>query len=63
MRNLRDQDSNRVIQLDSVARGLRNLGKKYKLYNFSLTQAGDSASNKLYLATLVTPEYRERLIV
>ena len=49
MRNLRDQDSNRVIQLDSVARGLRNLGKKYRLYNFSLTQAGDSASNKLYL--------------
>ena len=49
MRNLRDQDTNRVIQLDSVARGLRNIGKKYKLYNFSLTQAGDSASNKLYL--------------
>jgi len=49
MRNLLDKDSNRVNQLDSVARGLRNLGKKYNLYNFSLTQAGDSASNKLYL--------------
>ena len=49
LRNLKDKDSNRVIQLDSVARTLRNIGKKYKLYNFSLTQAGDSAENKLYL--------------
>lgn len=49
LRNLKDKDSNRVIQLDSVARTLRNIGKKYQLYNFSLTQAGDSAENKLYL--------------
>lgn len=49
MRNLESDDNNRVLQLDSVARNLRNLGKKYNLFNFSLTQAGDSADNKLYL--------------
>ena len=49
MRNLESDDTNRVLQLDIVARNLRNLGKKYNLYNFSLTQAGDSADNKLYL--------------
>lgn len=49
LRNLKDKDTNRVIQLDTVARELRNLGKRYKLYNFALTQAGDSAENKLYL--------------
>ena len=49
LRNLKDKDTNRVIQLDTVARELRNLGKKYRLYNFALTQAGDSAENKLYL--------------
>jgi len=49
MRNLESSDTNRVLQLDAVARNLRNLGKKYNLYNFSLTQAGDSADNKLYL--------------
>lgn len=49
LRNLKDKDTNRVIQLDTVARELRNIGKKYRLYNIALTQAGDSAENKLYL--------------
>lgn len=49
LRNIQCGEDNRVIQLEKVAQALRNLGKKYNLLMVSVTQAGDSASNKAVL--------------
>lgn len=49
LRNLRCDDKNRVIQLEMAATGTRNLGKKYNVLFFNVTQAGDSARNKITL--------------
>lgn len=42
-------DGNRVIQLEQAATFARNMAKKYNLAMISVTQAGESASNKAVL--------------
>jgi archaellum biogenesis ATPase FlaH len=49
LRNVSVKDNNRVTQLETVALGVRMLGKKYGTLIVSVVQAGDSADNKLYL--------------
>lgn len=46
LRNLKVKADNRVNQLEHAATEARNLGKKYNVLTFSVTQAGDSADNK-----------------
>lgn len=43
--------NNRVVQLEEAATGMRTLGKEAGVRVISVTQAGDSASNKLFLET------------
>ncbi len=40
---------NRVVQLEEAATGMRNILKKYNVVGVSVTQAGDSARNKMFL--------------
>lgn len=49
MRNLATGEDNRVISLEKVATGLRNIAKRYGVVVISVTQAGDSGSNKAEL--------------
>lgn len=46
MRNLYSKAENRTNHLESVATAMRNIGKKWGCVVISVTQAGDSASNK-----------------
>lgn len=41
--------NNRVVQLEETATGLRNVGKAANCVMVSVTQAGDSATNKIFL--------------
>ncbi len=43
--------NNRVVQLEEAATSMRNLGKKYNIVTLNVTQAGESARNKLFLDT------------
>jgi len=49
LRNLRLKETNRVLQLEKLAMGMREIGKEYNTLAISITQAGDSADNKLIL--------------
>jgi len=50
LRNLTaGKSENRTVQLETVARGIRDLARQYKLLAISVTQAADSATNKLRL--------------
>jgi KaiC/GvpD/RAD55 family RecA-like ATPase len=49
IRNLDMRESNRVLQLERAAQMMRNIGKRYDLLPVSFTQAGDSATGKLFL--------------
>lgn len=51
LRNLKMKAENRTNQLESAATSVRNVGKKKNVLMWSVTQAGDSASNKLVLET------------
>lgn len=50
LRNVTMKDDNRVTALERLATEARNLCKKYGIVVVSVTQAGDSASNKLVLS-------------
>lgn len=43
--------NNRVVQLEEVATGMRNIGKKYGVLVMDVTQAAESARNKVFLDT------------
>jgi hypothetical protein len=49
LRNLAMKAENRTNQLESATTAIRNIGKKYNALMASVTQAGDSARNKLEL--------------
>lgn len=49
LRNMNMYESNKVLQLEKAALAARTLGKQYNITVFSVTQAGDSAENKLVL--------------
>lgn len=49
IRNILVRAESRVNQLEAAATGMRNLIKRYDLVGISVTQAGDSATNKEYL--------------
>ena len=49
IRNLNVGAESRVNQLEAAAQGIRNIGKKHGVVTVSVTQAGDSADNKLVL--------------
>ncbi|MEM4167931.1 MAG: DnaB-like helicase C-terminal domain-containing protein [Candidatus Caldarchaeum sp.] len=50
IRNLADRrDDNRVLHLERVASKARNIAKAHNLVCLSVTQAGDSASGKLFI--------------
>lgn len=49
LRNVRVKGDNFTQQLDKAAQLVRALGKKYKMVTVSVTQAGDSARDKLVL--------------
>lgn len=49
LRNLNMWEANKVLQLEKAAQQARTLGKQYGVTVFSITQAGDSAENKLVL--------------
>ena len=49
LRNIKIKSEGRVNQLEQAATEARNLGKKYGILVVSVTQAGDSARNKLVL--------------
>ena len=49
LRNLQMKAENRTNQLESAATSMRNLAKQCNVLMVSVTQAGDSASNKLVL--------------
>lgn len=49
MRNLVVNKSNMVLNLDEVCRATRNLAKEFNLVMVTVTQAGDSATNKPWL--------------
>ena len=49
LRNLAVKSDSRTNQLETVATEARNLAKKYNILVVSITQAGDSASDKIYL--------------
>lgn len=50
LKNLRATDDNRALQLDKLAREVREIGIEHKAVTISITQAGDSASNKAVLS-------------
>jgi archaellum biogenesis ATPase FlaH len=50
LRNLSVKSESRTNQLETVATEARNLAKKYAILVVSITQAGDSASDKIYLS-------------
>jgi len=49
LRNLNVNESNKVIALEKQATELRNIGKRTNVAMISVTQAGESASGKMYL--------------
>ena len=49
IRNVYSAEDNRALQLDAIARRVRELASEYNCAVISLTQAGDSAHNKLVL--------------
>lgn len=49
IRNLSAGAENRTQQLETVARGMRNMAREYDLVAVSVTQGADSARNKLVL--------------
>jgi len=49
IRNLDMRESNKVLQLERAAQMMRNIGKRYDLVPVSFTQAGDSATGKVFL--------------
>ena len=49
LRNIKSAQENRVLQLEEVQRGIRELGKKYDCVSVSVTQAGATAEGKPYL--------------
>lgn len=49
LRNLQVKAESRVNQLEMAATAMRNIGKRQNVVMVSVTQAGDSASNKLIL--------------
>lgn len=49
LKNLRAKDDNRALQLDSLARGVRELGGEFDAATLSVTQAGESAEGKKVL--------------
>lgn len=50
MRNLSvSHKENRVLELEAIAKGIREIAKKHQLLALSLTQAAESAANKLIL--------------
>lgn len=49
LRNLKVRAENRTNQLEQAATEVRNIGKEANVLALSVTQAGDSASNKLVL--------------
>lgn len=51
LRNLKMKADNRVNQLEAAATEARNISKEYGVLTLSVTQAGDSAMNKLILDT------------
>ena len=50
LKNLACSADNRALQLDVLARQVREIGIEYNCVTLSITQAGDSAHNKLALA-------------
>ena len=49
LKNLQCADDNRALQLDTVARQVREIGIAHDCVTMSITQAGESAQNKLVL--------------
>jgi hypothetical protein len=49
MRNIAIKAGTKTEGLEQIAIGIRNIGKRYNSVPISITQAGDSASNKLVL--------------
>jgi KaiC/GvpD/RAD55 family RecA-like ATPase len=49
LKNLSCKHDNRALQLDTLARQVREIGIEYNCVTMSITQAGDSAHNKLVL--------------
>ncbi len=49
LRNLSMKETNKVLQLEYAASGMRNIAKKHNLVAVSTTQAGDSAEGKRLL--------------
>ena len=49
LKNLHCADDNRALQLDAVARQVREIGIAHDCVTMSITQAGESAQNKLVL--------------
>lgn len=49
LRNIYTGQDNKVLALEEAAIHARRIGKEYKVVVFSITQAGDSATNKLVL--------------
>jgi replicative DNA helicase len=47
LRNILAKSENRTTQLETVARGMRDFARKYKMLVISLTQAADSARDKI----------------
>ena len=50
IKNLACSADNRALQLDTLARQIREIGIKYNCVTMSVTQAGESAHNKLVLS-------------
>ncbi len=50
LKNLSTKDDNRALQLDSLARAVREIGIQYNCVTVSITQAGESAEGKLRLS-------------
>lgn len=48
-RNLDMRENNRVLQLESACKFVRDISKKHNMVGVSVVQAGDSAENKLIL--------------
>lgn len=51
LRNMAMKSDNRVVQLEAAATAARNIAKKHNVAVFSVTQAGESARDKLVLDT------------
>ena len=49
LRNVQTKSENRTNQLEAVARGMRDFARQYNLLSVSVTQAADSARDKLIL--------------